>query len=130
MNFRGIYGCALHGRTEELVDAAKVAKLREELGDDVKWPAEKCPWIGTDAWLQRFIEREEEAVREPPEKNEAGEELPRPTAKERVLACLAWREEFGANDILDTTEEAVLNLHKEWPLQFHGQDHARRKGRG
>ena len=121
MGFRGIYGVALHGRSEEIVDLEKVAVLREELGSEVVFPSQ-CPWIGTDAWLQRFIEREEEAVREPLEKNPEGEEMKHPTAKERVLRCLKWRDEFGANDVLENPDNDILTLHKEWPLEIHGVD--------
>ena len=123
LGFRGIYACALHGRTEEVIDKDKVEALREALGP-IKWPQ---PWIGTDAWLQRFIDRAELAELEPLEKDaETGEEIPHPGALERVQRCLAWREEFGANSILDTTEEAVLTMHRHWPLQIHGED---REGR-
>ena len=67
LNFNGIYQAALHGSTpgrlEEHVDGEAVAALRKELGD-VVFPSE-CPWVGTDAWLWRFIERERDAALEP-----------------------------------------------------------------
>jgi hypothetical protein len=64
LNFNGIYESALHPReldTEERL--ASVAGLRKELEqENVVFPS-SCPWIGTDAWLLRFLDRAEDAVR-------------------------------------------------------------------
>lgn len=122
MNFRGIYECALHQRGGEEVEEDRVKQLRESLGADVSFPPQ-CPWVGSDPWLWRFIQRADEALLEPLEKDAAtGLEIAHPDARQRVLSCLKWRHEFGANDILHTKEPAILQMHREWPLHMHGVD--------
>jgi hypothetical protein len=125
LNFSGIYQCALHRsegqRQDETVNAEQVASLRAELGA-TEWPA-SCPWIGTDAWLQRFIERAEDASREPPEKDDRGADKPLRSAAQRVRTTLEWREKNGVNSILAEPLSPLLrHLHAEWPLRAHGND--------
>jgi hypothetical protein len=125
LNFSGIYQCALHRsegqRQDETVNAEQVAALRAELRT-TEWPP-SCPWIGTDAWLQRFVERAEDAMREPAEKDDKGVDKPLRTAAERVRATLKWREENGVNSILAEPLSPLLrHLHAEWPLRAHGVD--------
>jgi hypothetical protein len=120
MNFNGIYECALHPRDASCDKDRlhQVLSLREELAD-VVWPP-LCPWIGTDAWLLRFIDRAEDALLEPDGPDAEGKHPPRPTPKERVLATLAWREQNAVNDILETKDEAVLQIFSQWPIDIHG----------
>ncbi len=125
LNFNGIYQCALHRsedeRHDEHIDVEKVAALHAELGP-VQWP-DSCPWVGTDAWLQRFIQRAEDAMKEPIEKDAQGIDKPRYSAADRVRNCLKWRQENGVNELLvEPISPLLLHLHAEWPLHSHGVD--------
>lgn len=120
LNFNGIYECALHPREVDTPERlALAAALRAELGSDVVFPS-SCPWIGTDAWLLRFLDRAEDALKEPVDTDAEGKPRPKLSAKERVIATLKWREENGVNNILDTKEEAVLQIFSNWPMDVHG----------
>ncbi len=120
LNFNGIYECALHPRDlEESPDRLALASaLRLEL-ENVVWPS-ACPWIGTDSWLLRFIDRAEDSLKEPIDQDADGKPKPKLSAKERVLATLKWREENGVNTILETKEPAVLQIFANWPFDVHG----------
>jgi hypothetical protein len=59
-------------------------------------------------------------MKEPIDQDAEGKPRPKLSAKERVLATLKWREENKVNDILDTKEEAVLQIFANWPMDVHG----------
>lgn len=125
MNFRGIFDCALKGKdhipTDE-VRAVEAEKIRAELKErNIAFP-ESCPWVGTDAWITRFLDRADSAQREEKPKNEKGETIEHPTALERIITCLKFREEKGINHLLDTQDPEILQLWNEWPLYIHGID--------
>ena len=123
MNFRGIFEVALGAhRFDDTIDKDAVSSIREELkAAEYSFPTQ-CPWIGTDAWIMRFIERTDVAKDEPEMRNEHNEVVEKPTAAQRIMHCLKWREDNGVNDIIENADEDMKRLESCWPIEFHGTD--------
>lgn len=147
-NFRGVHECALGDGVLPIEDAslrppeiqARLAALKAALADAV-WPA-ACPWIGTDAWLLRQIDRVTILEREVrcwlsslnathpsrackgPWRDADGTPVGPLNELDFVRDCLGWRAANGVNDILSTfpADPDAAQLLREWPLQVHGVD--------
>ncbi len=99
MNFRGVFEQALLGPEHEPVEdpaqldeaeGARFNALRAALCD-VQWPA-SCPWIGTDAWLMRQMERVKVLEVDGPWRDERGEPVAPLCEEHFVRMCLDWRD--------------------------------------